>query len=267
MNLPRLQLFEFNDAAWAPAVVRDTIVEALSRALDWGQVLRGLAPPFENFIAASGAREILDLAAGAGGPARILAGEIRRAGHLPPRFVLTDLNPQRAAWEQARADFPGVIDFEPEPVDATRIPEPLGRGRARVIINALHHFPHAIARGVLEDAVRCGAPIFVSEAFERNPLGFAAMAPAGLVALLATPLLTRRDRLQKALFVWATPAALAVAVWDGVVSTLRIWNQAELEAMVAPFGGAYDWHYGNYTFPVGGQGYYFHGVPRVRVKG
>lgn len=262
MEFPRLQLFEFNDAAWAPAALRDTIVEALSRALDWGQVLRGLAPPFEQFMAASGAREILDLGAGAGGPARILVGEIRRAGHAPPRFVLTDLHPQRPAWEQARAAFPENIDFEPEPVDATRIPEPLGRGRARMIINALHHFPHAVAQGVFADAVRCGAPIFVSEAFERTPMGFVSMWPAGLPALLSTPLFTSRDRWLKAWLVWATPVVVGASLWDGFVSTLRVWSQAELEAMVAPFGDAYDWRYGTYAFPMGGKGYYFHGVPR-----
>jgi hypothetical protein len=262
MDLPRAQLFEFNDASWAPAVLRDTLVEALSRALDWGHVLRELAAPFEAFVAASGAEEILDLAAGAGGPARILAGELLRAGRRPPRFVLTDLHPHRDAWEDARAAFPGVIDFEPEPVDATRIPERLGRGRARLIINALHHFPPAIARGVFEDAVRCGAPIFISECFERNPLGFASMTPAGAAALLATPILAQRDRLLKALLVWGTPVAFAASAWDGVVSTLRTWTRADLEAMVAPFGDAFEWRYGTFTFPIRGTGYYFHGMPR-----
>ena len=257
-----MQLFEFNDAPWAPAAVRDLIVEALSRTLEWGQMLRGLAAPFEAFVEASGATEILDLAAGAGGPARILVGEILRAGRTPPRFVLTDLSPHPEAWTQAREAFPGVIDFEATPVDATRIPEALGRGRARVIINSLHHFPEEVTREVFADAVRCEAPIFISESFERTPLGFASMMPAGLPALLMTPLLSPRDRLLKALLVWGSPVAVAVSLWDGVVSTLRVWSQAELEAMVAPLGDGYAWQYGTYAFPVGGKGYFFYGVPR-----
>jgi hypothetical protein len=206
--------------------------------------------------------EILDLAAGAGGPARILAGEILRAGRTPPRFLLTDLNPQLAAWREARDAFPGAIDFVAEPVDATRIPEPIARGRARVIINALHHLPPPIARGIFADAVASGSPIFIAEGFERNPLGFASMAPMGVLALAATPILSPRDRIAKALVTYATPAALLASAWDGTVSTLRIYSRADLEAMVAPLGGGFAWTYGTYTFPIGGKGYYFHGIPR-----
>jgi hypothetical protein len=262
MDLPRLQLFEFNDAPWAPRVLRDLIVEALSRTLDWGGILRGLVGPFEDFVTASGTTEVLDLAAGAGGPARILAGEILKAGRTPPRFLLTDLNPQREAWEEARAAFPGTVDFVPESVDATAIPAALAAGRARVIINALHHLPPPVARGVFADAVRAGSPIFIAEAFERNPLGYASMWPAGAPALLATPLLSGRDRLARALLLYATPVVLGVAAWDGIVSTLRVYSRADLEAMVAPLGGGFAWTYGNYAFPFGGKGYFFHGVPR-----
>lgn len=261
MDLPRLQLFEFNDSPWAPTVLRDLVVEALSRTLDWGGILRGLVGPFEQFVAASGAAEILDLAAGAGGPARILVGEILRAGRTPPRFLLSDLNPQRAAWREARAAFPAAIDFVDGPVDATRIPAELARGRARTIINALHHLPPAIARSIFADAVQSGSPIFIAEGFERTPLGFASMWPAGAVALAATPLLSPRDRLAKALLAYGSPVVLGVSLWDGLVSTMRIYSRADLEAMVAPFGGGYTWTYGHYTFPFGGKGYYFHGIP------
>ncbi|MFT3768615.1 MAG: hypothetical protein QM820_24480 [Minicystis sp.] len=262
MDLPRLQLFELNDAPWAPPVLRDIIIEALSRTLDWGGILRGLVAPFEDFIAASGTTEVLDLASGAAGPARILINEILRAGRTPPRFLLTDLNPQLAAWRQARAAFPHILDFVPEPVDATNIPEPLACGRARVIINALHHLPPAVAGGIFADAARSKSPVFIAECFERNPLGYVAMWPAGSLALAVTPLLSSRARLAKAVLTYATPIVLGVSLWDGLVSTMRVYSRADLEAMVAPLGDGYDWTYGTFAFPVGGKGYYFHGVPR-----
>jgi hypothetical protein len=256
-----MQLFEFNDAPWAPRVLRETIVETLSRTLAWGGILRGLVAPFEGFVEAAGVTEILDLAAGAGGPARILASEIARAGRAPPRFLLTDLHPQIEAWGEARAALPGVIDWVAEPVDATRIPEALSKGRARVIINALHHLPPEIARGVFADAVASQAPIFIAEGFDRNPLGFASMAPAALAALAVTPLLSPRDRLAKALLAYTSPALFLAGTWDGVVSTLRIYDRGDLEAMVAPLGGGLTWTFGHYTFPFGGRGHYFFGVP------
>jgi len=85
-----------------------------------------------------------------------------------------------------------VIDLVAEPADATRIPADLARGRARTIVNAFHHFPPPLAAAILADAVRGSAGIFVSEAFDRTPLGLRACAPVGLAALVATPLLTRR---------------------------------------------------------------------------
>jgi hypothetical protein len=261
-SIPRIQLFEFNDADWAPELVRDTIVEALSRTLAWGRILRGLVGPFEDFLASAGTSEVLDLASGAGGPAVIMAREIQRAGRTPPRFVLTDLYPRLEAWEKARAELPLAIDFEPDPVDATQIPARIAGGRARVIINAFHHFSPDLARGVLADAVRSRSPIFLAEAFERNPLGFAPIAVPGMIAMAATPLFTQKQRLGKALLIWTSPATSLIGVWDGVVSSLRVYSREDLLAMVEPFGDAFTWTYGNYAFPLGGKGYFFHGVPR-----
>ena len=262
MELPRVQAFEFNDTAGVPAFMRDTVVESLSRALRWGHVLHDLVPPFARFLRESGATEVLDLCAGAAGPATILAAEMHRSGERPPRFVMTDLFPQVDAWEAARAEDPDAIDFVREPVDATRIPHDLADGKARVIINALHHFPPDLARGMLEDAVRGSRGIFVSEAFERNPLGFVSMWPAGLAALFANPLLTKKDRLAKAVMTYLTPITAGISLWDGVVSALRIYSRRDLFEMVEPFGDSFRWEYGRYDFKPLGRGMYFYGVPK-----
>ena len=259
-RLPRLQLFEFNDLPAAPRAARDTIVESLSRTLAWGRMLDGLVAPFEDFLRASGAREVLDLGSGAGGPARILARALAARGARPPRFVLSDLNPQVSAWRAASEAYPDAISFEPSPVDATRVPPALGEGRARTLINVLHHLPPPLAASVLADAARGSAGVFIAEGFERNPLQFANFALAGLPALLLNPLLTDRDRLAKAALTWLTPAALAMALWDGLVSTLRVYTEGELRRMVAPSGDRFRWVYGTYRYPPFGTGYYFYGA-------
>ncbi len=76
MPLPRLQLFEFNDLDWVGADLRDTVVESLSRGLDWGHTLTGLVDPFAEFLAEAGTDRVLDLCAGAGGPARDLGQRV-----------------------------------------------------------------------------------------------------------------------------------------------------------------------------------------------
>ncbi|MDH4281017.1 MAG: hypothetical protein OEV36_00035 [Myxococcales bacterium] len=260
-SFPRVHLFEFHDQSWVPASLRDTIVETLSRSLDWGRFIRPLVPVIEGFLSAAGTREVLDLCAGAGGPAVILSCEAERSGLTPPRILITDLFPRVSAWNRAKQRFPS-IDFIAESVDATHIPSSISQGRARTILNAFHHFPPDLARAVLRDAVHHRAPIFVAESFERNPLGALPLIPVGIPALLASPLFSPRDRLAKAAWVWLTPIGIATGVWDAIVSTLRVYSERDLRELVAPFGLTYQWTYGTYDYPFGGRGCYFYGLPR-----
>lgn len=260
-RFPRAQLFEFNDEDWVPASLRDTIVETLSRSLRWGGFLRPLAPLLDAFLLASGKREVLDLCAGAGGPALILSREAERLGLDPPQFLMTDLYPRVSMWTHVKRQYPASIDFIEDPVDATCITPRLSKGRARTIINAFHHFRPELARAILRDAVQSNVPIFISECFERDPRGAFPLIPVGIPSLLATPLLSPRRRLAKAVWTWLTPIGLATGSWDAIISTLRIYSEPELRELVAPFGEGYEWTYGTYDYPFGGRGCYFHGLP------
>jgi hypothetical protein len=262
VKLPRQQLFEFNDLAAVPAPIRDTVVESLSRTLGWGRVLAGVVDPLEACLSAAGTRRILDVGSGAGGPARLLIEEFVRAGHAPPQCLLTDLHPRPHLWAELRERHPEHIDFVSESVDATHMPAGLGQGRVRSIINVLHHLPPPLARAVLLDACATGEGVFVVEGFERNPLGFVSMWPTGLPALLANPVLSPRDRLAKIALTWLTPAAALIGAWDGFVSTMRVYSEAELREMVAPAGDDFDWHYLRYPYLKFGRGYVFWGVRR-----
>ncbi len=259
MALPRLQLFEFNDSPWAPAPIREALIEALSLALDWGRMLRGMAGPFGEFLRATRATEVLDLCAGAGAPAVVLARELRAAGQRPPRFLLTDLMPHADVWAAMKAQDPEAIDFIEAPVDATQIPAGLGAGKARMIVNALHHLPPPIAGAVLRGACEGGPGVFVAEGFERSPLRFFPIAPMGLVSMIANLWRSPRNRLAKALLF---PVTLLIAPWDGLVSTMRVYTEEELREMVAPLAGEFDFRYGTWRFPLGGKGYWFSAVRR-----
>jgi polyphosphate kinase 2 len=65
--LPRAHLFEFNDRDWVPASLRDTLIETLSRSLDWGGFVRPLVPVMDDFLSTAGTREVLELCSGAAG--------------------------------------------------------------------------------------------------------------------------------------------------------------------------------------------------------
>ncbi len=256
MSLPRLQLFEFNDAPWAPPVLRDTLVEALSRAIRWGHLMDGLVAPLARCLESAGISKVLDLCAGAGGPASILSDAMAQRGH-DVHFLMSDLFPQLAQWEALRSER---LDFVREPVDATNISPALGEGRVRVIINALHHFPPELARRALLGACENAPGVFIAEGLVRNPLSFAAMAPVGFAALMATPVLAKDRHFARALISWLSPVALAASAWDGTVSSMRTYEASELQEMVAGLAG-WSWSSGQYAHSRGlGTGSWFCGT-------
>ncbi len=262
MPLPRLQLFEFNDAPFVPKVLQRTIISTLSRTLRWGRMLDGLVQPFVDFLHASGTREVLEVAAGAGEPAAVLVEALLARGEMPPTFTLTDLQPQPEAWSELSSRYPARITFIPEPVDATNIEPSLGRGRARVIINAFHHFPPALAQQVLVGIAKDAPGVFISEGLVRNPLSFLAMTAWGIPALMAEPVLAHESRLSRAALTWLSPIALLASGWDGTVSTFRCYTREELMAFTAPLGDSWRWEFGTYRVGSFGEGSWFWGVPK-----
>ncbi len=258
--LPRLQLFEFNDSPWVPVALRAGIIESLSRTLELGRMLEGLVGPFKTFLEKSKAQQVIDLAAGAGSPARVLLRELSAANVALPKFVITDLLPAVEAWAAVKAEFaPGVVEFVAQPVDITAIPAHLTG--ARLVINALHHFPPALAKRALLGACENSPGVFVAEGLVRNPLSFAAMAPHGVCALMADPVLGSSHRVQRALFTWFSPLAIAASVWDGTVSSFRCYSEAELREFVAPLGNSWSWEFDEYEVNRLGRGTYFYGLP------
>jgi hypothetical protein len=223
-------------------------------------VLRGVVQPLCDLLDETGATEVLDLASGAGGPARVLVEEMRRAGRVPPRFLLTDLQPHVEEWKALKALHPDVIDFVAEPVDATRIPEEHSRGRVQLVINALHHFPPQLARAVLLGACENAPAVFIAEGLIRHPRSLMAISVPGIPALFASALLSRRHRVAKTALTWLSPAMLAASLWDGAVSTLRIYREEDLRELVRDCPPGWRWDYGTFDFPFGGRGSWFRGV-------
>ncbi len=262
MGLRRFHLFEFNDLTQAPESLRESVVETLSRTLRWGRILDGLVNPIEQFLSRAGTREVLDIGSGAGGPATILVDAFRERGQVPPHFRLTDLRPHLEAWAEACATREQDIDFVKTSVDATAIANDLAEGRARTVVNMLHHLPPKLAQSVLLDGVRHGKGIFVAEAFERNPLRFLPIMMTSGRALLLNPIHTQRNRLAKIALTWLTPIAALAGIWDGFVSALRVYTEVELRHMVAPAGDDFEWTYGTFAYRFFGRGYFFYGTRR-----
>ena len=261
-SMPRIPLFELHEQYWMPSIIRDSVVECLYNILRRRRTVSGMVDPLQEFLRRSGATRILDLCSGAGGSALIFAEELRKRETKPPAITLSDLFPRAEAWQAARDELSVNVDYWPESVDATEVAPELAGGCARMINNALHHFPPEAAQAIFKDAVDNSAGIFIGEVYPRSLLQFAHFACITLPIVFGLPFLTSRHKLQKAVLTWLVPVISCSILWDGLVSTLRMYTEAELRQLVAPLGNRFEWVYGTCRYWPAGTATYFYGVPR-----
>jgi hypothetical protein len=222
--LPRLQLLELEDQPWLPERLRDGATDFLEA----GQRVIGAAPlaapHVRRALEESGARQILDLASGGGGPAlrlqRLLAAE-----GVEIEVTLTDRFPNRRAFDHATGSADAGVSARHDPIDARRVPRELPG--LRTLFNALHHFAPGDARAVLADAVAARRPIAVFELSERSLVSLLSMLLVPLWVLLLVPTI-RPFRWSRLLLTYLVPAIPLVCLWDGIVSQLRSYRADEL---------------------------------------
>lgn len=233
--MQRWDLPEIEDGAWCPPVARDAATSFLAWLAARGRPYDPLAPRLARAIRSTGARRIVDLASGAGGPWPTLQPLLASHG-ADVDVLLTDRYPAGAHAQRLTSR----IRYYPEPVDATRLPAALTG--FRTVCGAYHHFAPRQARGLLEDAVRHGEGIAVLEAVERRALAIVLAALQPLPYLALAPFLGpfRWDRMLWSYLLPAAPALLAV---DGVASCLRAYTARDLLELASGLDG-YLWEAG-----------------------
>jgi hypothetical protein len=244
----RYQLFEIEDQPWCPASVRDCMTDYLQFMLDRTRPYAAALPLLRRALEQGGARLVVDLCAGGGGPWQQLLPVLAR--ELPElRVCLTDRYPNLPAWRLLIAARPNRLIAYPRPVDATAVPPQL-RG-FRTLFSAFHHFPPALAEEVLADAVRSRQSIGVFEATQRSPLALLLAAVVVIPAvLLVTPLL-RPFRWSRLLLTYVLPLIPLFCLFDGLVSCLRSYTPEELRAMASAADpeGRFTWEIGALRVP------------------
>jgi hypothetical protein len=214
-----------------------TFVEPIRRLLDRAQASAGA-----NAGANAGDRSIVDLCAGGAGPWPVLARMVGDSDDQPVPVTLTDLSPNLPAFERARADSGGFIDFVAEPVDATQVPASLTG--VRTIFNGFHHLRPEQARAVLADAAEQRRPIGIFELLDRSALQVLGMFTVPLTVLLSAPFI-RPFRAGRLFWTYAVPVVPLASIFDGIVSVLRVYSVSELEALVSDIEcHDYEWDIG-----------------------
>ena len=223
--MARLHLFEWEDQQWFPALFRNFITDHL--VFHVSRLFVPALPTLTKAMRSTGYASIVDLCSGGGGPLLALVPKCAEALGQPVTMTLTDLYPNRAAFEQTKARSSGSIDFRAESTNAMDCPQSL-QG-FRTLFTALHHFRPHDARKILADAVEKGVPIAAFEAQERNASRLIVVPFATfLSAFLLTPFVGRMT-FGRFFFTYLIPLAPLFYAWDGVVSCLRTYSPAELK--------------------------------------
>lgn len=233
----RLHLLEIHDQAWCPASLRDALTDNLQFYLDLGNHYGVVAPLVRTALARTGARRVVDLCSGGGGPWRRLHEALGGA-----TVVLTDKYPNRVALERVAARTGGRIEFSLASVDALRVPPELAG--FRTLFTSFHHFPPPEARAILEDAVRARQGIGVFEVNARRWIALLTAVLVPVLVLLSAPFI-RPFRWSRIVWTYLVPALPLVATVDAVVSCLRTYTPGELRDLAAgTAGSSYDWEAG-----------------------
>ena len=256
----RRQLVELEDLPWFPRVIRDGGTDWLAFMANNTKVFSVVAPKIRRAMEATGTSNVLDLCAGGGGPWPTLAPDLAKSG--PVHVTLSDRFPNIEALANARDKSGGQLDFERRSIDAADVPSDLDG--VRTMFNAFHHFPPAVARAILVDAVRKGRGIAVFEGANHRGIALVAI-PLQLPAMLLFTPFVRPFRWSRLLFTYVLPLIPLLVLFDGFVSFLRIYGEDELRELVAEVPGhdRFAWDIGSTTVPGMGIGLlHLVGIPR-----
>jgi len=219
----RLHLFELEDQAWFPGIIRDLATDYLQFIQERFRIDRAMTPLVRRALDEGGATRIVDLCSGGSGPLLGLVTDLAAEGR-PVHATLTDLFPNIPAFAKIADASGGLIGYERDPVDARNVPPRLTG--LRTIFNGFHHLRPADARAILHAAAAARQPIAIFEVSERS-LRTLPVLLTPIFVWLATPFM-RPFTWQRFLWTYLVPLVPLTCLWDGVVSQLRAYTVPEL---------------------------------------
>jgi hypothetical protein len=263
--MTRLNLFEVHDLNWVPHLVRESVVEVLGTTMRWGKIVPAMSPAFKDFWDESHGADVLEMCSGSGETAALLFDTMTspESPAIALRIILSDLVARPQLWRSICLSRQDRLSFLPFNLDATAIPDSVLLDRSQLILNAFHHFPPEAARNVLKNACLHSRGIFIAENFGRSPLETISCGVFGIPATFANPWRTPRQRVLKFLLTFVLPVIPLAVVWDGLVSSLRVYTRENLMEMTRDLD-AFEWRHGIFHYMPFGRGQFFYGVPRTR---
>jgi hypothetical protein len=232
--------FEIHDHRLFPRFLRDLVTDALEAMWNTQDTYAPIVPRLRQALAAAGTNRVVDLCSGGGGPWLKLSRDFSSGGVQPPQVCLTDIYPNRRAFERLRTE--AAVDYCAEPVNAMRIPRELEG--FRTIFSSFHHFAPEEARAMLKDAFDARQGIAVFEGATRELRTVMAVFLLPVLALLLAPRI--RPFCWSRLFYTYLVPVIPFTLWmDGLLSCLRSYSQSDFQELVSDMAAKdYRWEVG-----------------------
>ncbi|MCJ8165155.1 class I SAM-dependent methyltransferase [Pontibacter sp. E15-1] len=256
----RLQLFEFEDQHWFPHVIRQGMLDFLRFMISKLGAYEAALPLLQELLERTRQRHITDLCSGAGGGIAVVQRQLSQRMGTTVHVTLSDLYPNLGAYSYLQQTTGGMLDFIPEPVDATAVPDHL-KG-VRTIFSSFHHFPPRVAKAILQHAASRRAAIGIYEGASKSWLELLLLWTAfPVIILVATPFI-RPFRFSRLFFTYILPLIPLGIIWDGTVSLLRMYTPRMLQQMADEVQEpGYSWRSGKAGTRMGKHVVYLIGYP------
>lgn len=226
MKKLRDYLFEFEDLAWFPDIIRVSMTDYLRYLITKVDFYRPIVPLIIEGMKRSDVNQIIDLCSGGGGAIEQIQNELKQLTDAEIKIILTDKFPNTSAYEFISAKTNSEISFLDTPVDAADVPLTL-KG-FRTIFSGFHHFDNSFAKSVLKNAVEANSGIGIFDGGNKNFLAILAILIVHPVVFFFFTPFFRPFRFSRLIFTYIIPVIPFCTVWDGIVSIIRLYKPSEL---------------------------------------
>jgi len=242
--MKRLHLFEWEDQPWLPQQFRSYLTELLSYQLQ--AIYLPAVPVLAQWLLRCHCCTVVDLGSGAGGPWPLLQTELASIG-ISLSILLTDKYPDLTQLSNVPSQL--SIRYYPHSVDALAVSDELVG--CRTLFTCFHHFRPHQAMTVLRQTSERQVPIAIFEFTERKWSNILGILLSPLLVWLHTPSITP-FRWKRLLWTYLVPVIPFLYMWDGLVSHLRTYTIAELQAMIDTCPACdFQWEIGRIKHPTG----------------
>ena len=248
----RFHGIELHEQPWYPAALRRTFQDGLGYVITHLGMYHNMAEPFAQLIERVGAESVLDLCSGSSEPVVDL---LQRAAQsqpqsTPPKVLLSDLFPNIPHFERLKSKHGDRIDYCADPVNAMGVPQDKQLPRVRTVFSALHHFRPNQVHNILANAAQDADAIAVFEGTGRTWANMFATCAIPVTAAVVTAFLLRPWSWKNVFWSLVVPVIPLTALVDGLVSNLRTYTEAELQAMVDQIDAPdFAWEVGSVPIP------------------